>query len=54
MRAADCEKRAEGATSFAERLNFKRLASNWRSLAEQHQQIARMEAFVRDLQKTGD
>jgi hypothetical protein len=42
-RAAECERRAEQATDELSRNGYRRLAENWRLLAETHRQIASMD-----------
>jgi len=42
-KAAECEGRAEQATDELSRNAYRRLAENWRLLAETHRQIASMD-----------
>jgi hypothetical protein len=46
-RAAECETNAERARNAGAKANFKRMAGNWRSLAQQQEVVERFEQFLR-------
>jgi hypothetical protein len=46
-KAAECGHRSREARDAHAREMYRRLAENWQFLAENHQHIARMEAFVK-------
>ena len=46
-KAAECGHRSREARDAHAREMYRRLAQNWQFLAENHQYIARMEAFVK-------
>jgi hypothetical protein len=51
VRAAECERRAEQAIDDESRNSYRRLAENWRLLAETHQQIGSMEKVQKSRKK---
>jgi hypothetical protein len=46
-KAAECDRRSREAKDTHAREMYRRLAENWRFVSENHQHIARMEAFVK-------
>jgi hypothetical protein len=46
LRAAECERLAELASSPGSRDYYLRMAENWRKLADNHEFVAKMKAFL--------